>query len=79
VAVAVDAINLQCIVCSTIRSDTWDDEIDFCFVFSSLCFSLAVNPLHDGELSEYAYRDKIVNPLIENVFLDINEMIRMKT
>ena len=41
--------------------------------------SLAVNPLHDGELSEYAYRDKIVNPLIENVFLDINEMIRMKT
>ncbi|CAG8703605.1 32309_t:CDS:2, partial [Racocetra persica] len=40
---------------------------------------LAINPLHDSDLSEYAYRDKIVNPLIENVFLEINEVIRMKT
>ncbi|CAI2194383.1 3174_t:CDS:10, partial [Funneliformis geosporum] len=40
---------------------------------------LAVNPLHNADLSEYAYRDKIVNTLIENVFLDINEVIFMRT
>ncbi|CAG8786067.1 14938_t:CDS:2, partial [Cetraspora pellucida] len=44
-----------------------------------LCFQLSINPLHDGELSEYAYKDRIVNRIIEDVFLDINNVIRMKT
>ncbi|CAG8495739.1 5479_t:CDS:10 [Gigaspora rosea] len=44
-----------------------------------LCFQLPINPLHDGELSEYAYRDRIINRIIEDVFLDINNVIRMKT
>ncbi|CAG8443336.1 2060_t:CDS:10 [Dentiscutata heterogama] len=44
-----------------------------------LCFQLPINPLHDGELSEYAYIDRIVNRIIEDIFLDINNVIRMKT
>lgn len=44
-----------------------------------LCFQLPINPLHDGELSEYDYRDRIVNRIIKDVFLDINNIIRMRT
>ncbi|RGB22742.1 hypothetical protein C1646_775618 [Rhizophagus diaphanus] len=60
-------INRNCYIFSKEWPLQWTQSIYNAF--------LAVNPLHDGELSEYAYRDKIVNPLIENVFLDINEMI----
>ncbi|RHZ82987.1 hypothetical protein Glove_101g28 [Diversispora epigaea] len=42
-----------------------------------LCFQISINP-HDGGLSKYAYRDKIVNHIIEDVFLDINNVIHMK-
>ncbi|RHZ65151.1 hypothetical protein Glove_319g48 [Diversispora epigaea] len=44
-----------------------------------LCFQLPVNPLHDRNLSEYAYRDRIVNRLIEDIFLDANNAINMRT
>ncbi|RHZ90205.1 hypothetical protein Glove_4g15 [Diversispora epigaea] len=44
-----------------------------------LCFQLPINPLHDGDLSEYAYRDRIVNRIIEDVFLDVNNVICIKT
>ncbi|RIB01908.1 hypothetical protein C2G38_2229324 [Gigaspora rosea] len=38
--------------------------------------SSSLESLHDGELSEYAYRDRIINRIIEDVFLDINNVIR---
>jgi hypothetical protein len=35
-----------------------------------LCFQLLINPLHDCDLSKYSYRDRIVNRIIEDVFLN---------
>ncbi|CAG8743117.1 6639_t:CDS:2, partial [Acaulospora morrowiae] len=44
-----------------------------------LCFQLPINPLHDCNLSEYSYRDRIVNRIIEDIFLDTYSFIRVRT
>ncbi|GBC45676.2 uncharacterized protein OCT59_013563 [Rhizophagus irregularis] len=44
-----------------------------------LCFQLPINPLHDCDLSEYSYRDRIVNRIIEDIFLDTYNFVRVRT
>ncbi|CAI2192888.1 10870_t:CDS:10, partial [Funneliformis geosporum] len=44
-----------------------------------LCFQLPINPLHDCNLSEYSYRDKIVNRIIEDTFLDTYNFVHVMT
>ncbi|CAG8675782.1 2772_t:CDS:2, partial [Acaulospora morrowiae] len=44
-----------------------------------ICFSLSKHVLIDGSSSEYQYRDWFVNLLLEDLFLDINCHIRLKT
>ncbi|GBB90639.1 hypothetical protein RclHR1_17660003 [Rhizophagus clarus] len=44
-----------------------------------LCFQLPINPLHDCDLSEYSYRDRIVNRIIEDIFLDTYNSVRVRT
>ena len=79
----VGAISLQSIVSVVsmiLYSGIWEMIVLTLVLFCSLlCFQLPINPLHDRSLSEYAYRDRIVNRLIEDVFLDVNNAIRMRT
>ncbi|CAG8609762.1 3249_t:CDS:2 [Racocetra persica] len=42
-------------------------------------FPDVIQPLNDADVSEYAYRSWIVNQLWEEIFLDVNSIIRMKT
>ncbi|CAB4494190.1 unnamed protein product [Rhizophagus irregularis] len=44
-----------------------------------MCFQTPINPLTDANASEYAYKSWIINRLWEEVFLDVNGVICMKT
>ncbi|RIA93295.1 hypothetical protein C1645_819606 [Glomus cerebriforme] len=44
-----------------------------------LCFQLPINPLYDCDLSEYSYRDKIVNRIIEDIFLNTYNFVHVRT
>ncbi|RHZ76218.1 hypothetical protein Glove_200g3 [Diversispora epigaea] len=43
------------------------------------CFQMPNDFFHDSRLSEYAYRDRIINKLWEDVFLDVYPAICMRT
>ncbi|CAG8609697.1 13497_t:CDS:2 [Funneliformis caledonium] len=43
------------------------------------CFQTPINPLNDADASEYAYRSRLINHFWEDVFFDVNCVIRMKT
>ncbi|CAJ0630515.1 14764_t:CDS:2 [Entrophospora sp. SA101] len=60
---------------NTFYAGIWNDHTDFnSILVYSLCFQLPINPLRNGDLLEYAYRNRI-----GDVFLDINNVIYMKT
>ncbi|CAI2187712.1 3692_t:CDS:2 [Funneliformis geosporum] len=44
-----------------------------------ICFQLSRHVLNDKSSSEYQYRDWFVNLLLEDLFLDINSLIRLST
>ncbi|CAG8683227.1 8347_t:CDS:2 [Funneliformis mosseae] len=44
-----------------------------------ICFQLSRHVLNDKSSSEYQYRDWFVNLLLEDLFLDINSLIRLTT
>jgi len=43
------------------------------------CFQMPMDFFHDASLSEYAYRDRLINKLWEDIFLDVNPAIYMRT
>ncbi|CAJ0650612.1 6657_t:CDS:10 [Entrophospora sp. SA101] len=43
------------------------------------CFQMPTDFFHDASLSEYAYRDRLINKLWEDIFLDVNPAIYMRT
>ncbi|CAG8501226.1 19526_t:CDS:10 [Rhizophagus irregularis] len=54
----------------------WIQQVYTAFL---MCFQTPINPLIDANASEYAYRSRIINRLWEEVFLDVNGVIYMKT
>ncbi|CAH1758934.1 8599_t:CDS:2 [Entrophospora sp. SA101] len=68
-------VHLSKIAYNTFYAGIWNDHTDFnSILVYSLCFQLPINPLRNGDLLEYAYRNRI-----GDVFLDINNVIYMKT
>ncbi|RGB26583.1 hypothetical protein C1646_674669 [Rhizophagus diaphanus] len=54
----------------------WIQQVYTAFL---MYFQTPLNPLIDANASEYAYRSRIINRLWEEVFLDVNGVIYMKT
>ena len=45
---------------------------------SITCFQMPMDFFHNASLSEYAYRDRLINKLWEDIFLDVNPAIYMQ-
>jgi len=61
------------------RRDWLGNWVDNVYRKFLTCFQLSRHVLNDESSSEYQYRSWIVNLLCEDLFLDINSIIRLKT